>query len=64
VKAENLPETGFKVAFFVGCLLDKLFPETANHVDVLAITGQAYYTEPQGVAASPSFISDRETFNR
>jgi len=56
-----------RVAFFVGCLLDKLFPEVAKViVDVLKYHGiDVFIPQPQGCCGLPLLSGgDRETYNR
>ncbi len=64
------PETGkrdIRVAFFVGCLLDKVFPETAKTiVEVLEKSGaQVIIPDAQGCCGMPVLAGgDREAFYR
>jgi len=56
-----------KVAFFVGCLLDKFFPEIAKTiVNVLRFHGASIFIPtPQGCCGIPFLSSgDKESFNR
>jgi glycolate oxidase iron-sulfur subunit len=56
-----------KVAFFVGCLLDKVFPEVAKVlVEVLKHHDmRVFIPQPQGCCGIPLLSGgDRETFNR
>lgn len=58
---------GIRVAFFVGCLLDKVFPETAQTiVDVLEKKGvQVIIPDGQGCCGMPVLAGgDREAFYR
>jgi len=60
-------EKKIRVAFFVGCLLDKLFPEVAaNIVAVLGRHGVSVLIPPlQGCCGIPALASgDKTTFNR
>jgi glycolate oxidase iron-sulfur subunit len=64
---KTFPSTGPRVAFFVGCLLDKMFPETAKTiVNVLAYHGaNVIIHENQGCCGIPMLSNgDRESFNR
>ncbi len=59
--------SGLKVAFFVGCLLDKVFPKVAaDIVNVLNFHGVEVYIPPsQGCCGIPALSSgDHEAFNR
>jgi len=60
-------KSGLKVAFFVGCLIDKVFPDVARAtIDVLNYHGVGIYMpEGQGCCGIPALSSgDMETFNR
>ncbi len=60
-------KSGIKVAFFVGCLIDKVFPEVAQAaIDVLNYHSIGIYMpEGQGCCGIPALASgDTETFNR
>jgi glycolate oxidase iron-sulfur subunit len=60
-------QTGPKVAFFVGCLLDKIFPETAKTiVEVLEYHGASVYIpQSQGCCGIPMLAAgDRESFDQ
>ncbi|MBW2072410.1 MAG: (Fe-S)-binding protein, partial [Deltaproteobacteria bacterium] len=60
-------ESGLKVAFFVGCLIDKVFPSVAQAViDVLNYHGVGIYMpQGQGCCGIPALSSgDTETFRR
>ena len=60
-------KSGLKVAFFVGCLIDKVFPGVARAaIDVLNYHGVGIYMpEGQGCCGIPALSSgDTETFNR
>jgi glycolate oxidase iron-sulfur subunit len=64
---KKFPLTGPRVGLFIGCLLDKLFPETAKIiVDVLAHHGASVMIpQSQGCCGIPMLASgDRESFNR
>lgn len=68
-KALNTPAglSGIKVALFVGCLIDKIFPSVAiSTVDVLKHHGVGIYMpEKQGCCGIPAISSgDAKTFNR
>ncbi len=59
--------TGYKVAFFVGCLLDKLYPHTAR--DVVTVLERlkvgVFMPGGQGCCAIPALAAgDLETFRR
>jgi len=58
---------GIRAAFFVGCLLDKVFPETARTiVDVLETNGvQVIVPDGQGCCGMPVLAGgDRDAFSR
>ena len=58
---------GIKVAYFVGCLIDKVYPNIAQSViDVLKVHSIGIYMpEGQGCCGIPALSSgDTETFNR
>jgi glycolate oxidase iron-sulfur subunit len=60
-------KSGLKVAFFVGCLIDKVFPTVAQAtIDVLNYHNIGIYMpEGQGCCGIPALSSgDTETFNR
>jgi glycolate oxidase iron-sulfur subunit len=64
---KDKPETGLKVAFFVGCLLDKVFPKVASDiVRILNFHGVQVIIPPfQGCCGIPALSSgDHSTFNR
>jgi glycolate oxidase iron-sulfur subunit len=59
--------SGIKVAFYVGCLIDKIFPDIARDViDVLRHHGVGIFMpEGQGCCGIPAISSgDTKTFNR
>ena len=59
--------SGIKVAFYVGCLIDKIFPDIARDVvDVLTHHGVGIFMpERQGCCGIPAISSgDSKTFNR
>lgn len=65
-QVKNKPASGLKVAFFVGCLLDKVFP----HVAQLIVTVLNYHgvdviiPDSQGCCGIPALASgDRGSFN-
>ena len=60
-------ETGRKVAFFVGCLLDKVFPKVASEILSVLHFHQVHVIIPpsQGCCGIPALASgDHLTFNR
>ncbi|MCU0598874.1 MAG: (Fe-S)-binding protein [Desulfobacterales bacterium] len=64
---KSSPSNGPKVAFFVGCLLDKLFPETAQ--TIIKILGHhganVIIPKNQGCCGIPMMAAgDRESFNQ
>lgn len=66
-KSAPVPEAGIRVAFFVGCLLDKVFPETAkNIINVLKNNGvRVIIPDSQGCCGMPVLAGgDREAFLR
>lgn len=60
-------KSGFRVVFFVGCLIDKIFPQIAHAtVDVLMYHGVGIYVLPhQGCCGIPALSSgDMATYNK
>ncbi len=60
-------KSGIKVAFFTGCIIDKVFPRIANDaVEVFAHHGiGCYIPDGQGCCGIPSLASgDRKTFEK
>jgi glycolate oxidase iron-sulfur subunit len=65
-QVKNKPASGVKVAFFVGCLLDKVFPHVAQSiVTVLNHHGvDVIIPDSQGCCGIPALASgDRDSFN-